>query len=125
MLLMFFLNSQINMKFFQPAQSRLLSISSNFFKKEISISACFRLALSNLSSARNLSTSVSLSSFFLFPRLSCKASRPPASYFSYNCVPVGRKHHTLPQFLCNYGHGQHNTGQLQLAHQRLFFGLSS
>ena len=72
----------INVLLFQPAQPRLLSISSSFFKKDASISARCLRAFSSFNSARSFSTSERESSGFLFPLRSCNASRPPASYFT-------------------------------------------
>ena len=62
------------------AQPRLLSISSSFFKKEASISACFFSAHKILFSARSLSSSDISSNGFFRPRLSTSASIPPVSY---------------------------------------------
>ena len=62
------------------AQPRLLSISSNFFKNDNSISARCRFAFSSFNSARSFSISVRESSCFLLPRLSCNAATPPVSY---------------------------------------------
>lgn len=63
------------------AQPRLLSISSSFFKKDISISARFFSACSSFTSARSLSSSLISSGAFLFPLRSFRASTPPDSYF--------------------------------------------
>ena len=80
MLCMFFFNSLINMFISQQAQPRLLSISSSFFKKDASISACIRFALSSFNSAFSFSTSERVSSGLHLPRLSCSPAIPLASY---------------------------------------------
>ena len=63
------------------AQPRLLSISSSFFKKDISISARSFSACSSFTSARSLSSSLISSGAFLFPLRSFRAFTPPDSYF--------------------------------------------
>ena len=80
MLLVFFLDCLIYRLMTNQAQPRLLSISSNFFRNDTSISARCRLAFSNFNSARSFSISVSVSSGFRLPRLSCNAVTPPVSY---------------------------------------------
>ena len=80
MLCMFFFNSLINMFISQQAQPRLLSISSSFFKKDASISACIRFALSSFNSAFSFSISERVSSGLHLPRLSCSPAIPLASY---------------------------------------------
>ena len=80
MLRMFFFNGLINMFISQQAQPRLLSISSSFFKKDASISACIRFALSNFNSAFSFSTSERVSSGLRLPRLSCSPTIPLSSY---------------------------------------------
>ncbi len=77
---MFFFNSLINMFISQQAQPRILSISSSFFKKDASISACIRFALSSFNSAFSFSTSERVSSGLHLPRLSCSPAIPLASY---------------------------------------------
>ena len=76
----FLLDCPIDMFLAYQAQPPLLSISSNFFKKDISISARLFSARRSLTSARSFSTSVISSGDFLFPRLSCSPSTPFSSY---------------------------------------------
>ena len=78
--LMLFFDCLIYRFMTNQAQPRLLSISSNFFRNDNSISARCRLAFSSFNSARSFSISVRESSGFLLPRLSCNAVTPPVSY---------------------------------------------
>ena len=63
-------------------QPRLLSISLSFFKKDASISARSFSARRILFSARSFSNSDISSTDFVRPRLSLRASTPPASYLT-------------------------------------------
>ena len=81
MLFVLFLDRLIDLSMPDQAQPRLLSISSSFFKKDTSISACSFSARRILFSARSLSSSDISSIGFVRPRLSLRASTPPASYF--------------------------------------------
>ena len=63
-------------------QPRLLSISLSFFKKDASISARSFSARRILFSARSFSNSDISSTGFVRPRLSLRASTPPASYLT-------------------------------------------
>ena len=63
-------------------QPRLLSISLSFFKKDASISARSFSARRILFSARSFSISDISSTDFVRPRLSLRASTPPASYLT-------------------------------------------
>lgn len=81
-ILVLFFDCLIDFFVSDQAQPLLLSISSSFFKKDASISArCFS-ARKILFSARSFSTSDISSCGFVFPRLSRRASTPPASYFT-------------------------------------------
>ena len=80
MFFMFFLDCQIYVFVANQAQPRLLSISSNFFKKDTSISARSLAARSSFTSARSFSSSVISSSGLRRPRLSFSPSTPDFSY---------------------------------------------
>ena len=79
---MFFFDCLIDLGVPYQAQPRLLSISLSFFRKDASISACFFSARRILFSARSLSNSDISFNGFVLPRLSQRASIPPASYFT-------------------------------------------
>ena len=78
--LVFFLDCLVDLSVPDQAQPRLLSISSSFFRKDTSISARSFSARRILFSARSLSSSDISSTGFERPRLSRRASIPPASY---------------------------------------------
>lgn len=65
---MFFFDCLIYIPIMDQAQPRLLSISSSFFRKEVSISAYAFSALKILTSARSFSNSVISSGDFRLPR---------------------------------------------------------
>ena len=82
MFFVFFFDCLIYMFMTNQAYPRLLSISSSFFKKDASISARAFSAFKILTSARSFSNSLISSGCFRLPRLSLKASTPPASYLT-------------------------------------------
>lgn len=77
-----FFDSLVDLYIPYQAQPRLLSISSSFFRKDASISARSFSARRILFSARSFSNSDISSRGLVRPRLSRRASIPPASYFT-------------------------------------------
>ncbi len=82
MCFMLFFDRLIDVFMSDQTQPRLLSISLSFFKKDASISARSFSARRILFSARSFSNSDISSTDFVRPRLSLRASTPPASYLT-------------------------------------------
>ena len=82
MCFMLFFDRLIDVFVPDQTQPRLLSISLSFFKKDASISARSFSARRILFSARSFSNSDISSTDFVRPRLSLRASTPPASYLT-------------------------------------------
>ena len=82
MCFMLFFDRLIDVFVSDQTQPRLLSISLSFFKKDASISARSFSARRILFSARSFSNSDISSTDFVRPRLSLRASTPPASYLT-------------------------------------------
>ena len=82
MCFMLFFDRLIDVFMSDQTQPRLLSISLSFFKKDASISARSFSERKILFSARSFSNSDISSTDFVRPRLSLRASTPPASYLT-------------------------------------------